>query len=71
LVTIEDGLIGDARSGRRGLASLVQSAAADSGTPTAHVGITDPCIAPSDGFRETWEHFGITTESLLEAIKSL
>ena len=71
LVTIEDGLIGCARSGLRGLAGLVSSAAAGTGVPLSHIGISDPRIAPSDGFQETWEHFGITTESLLEAMRCL
>ncbi len=71
LVTIEDGLIGCARSGLRGFASVVAHTAAGTGVPLGHVGISDPRIAPSVGFQETWEHFGITTESLIEALRCL
>jgi len=71
LVTIEDGLIGHPGVGLRGFASLVQSAVVGTSTPTAHVGIVDPTVAPSEGHLETWEHFGITTESLVEAVQSL
>ena len=28
----------------------------------AHVGITDPRIAPSEGLEATWAHFGITAD---------
>jgi transketolase len=71
VVTIEDGLIGNPSVGVRGFASLVQSAAAGTSTPVAHVGIVDPTIAPSEGHRPTWDHFGITTDSLVEAVQSL
>jgi transketolase len=71
VVTIEDGLIGNPDVGVRGFASLVQSAAIGTSTPVAHVGIVDPTVAPSEGHHATWEHFGITTENLVAAIKSL
>ena len=71
VVTVEDGLIGNPTVGIRGFASLVQSAAISSATPVAHVGIVDPTIAPSEGHLATWEHFGITAENLVEAVRSL
>ena len=71
VVTIEDGLIGNPEVGIRGFASLVQSAAVITRTPVAHVGIVDPTIAPSEGHLPMWEHFGITTEALVEAVKSM
>lgn len=71
LVTIEDGIIGHKGVGLRGFASLVQSAAAGSGIPLAHVGITDPTVAPSDGHAEVWAHFGLTTEAVIDAVQSL
>jgi transketolase len=71
LVTVEDGVIGTAETGVRGFAGLVASVAAASNTPVAHIGITDPRIAPSEGHMETWAHFGITTEALVAAVKSL
>ncbi len=70
LVTVEDGVIGTAETGVRGFAGLVASAA-DNKAPVAHVGITDPRIAPSEGHMETWAHFGITAEALVAAVKSL
>lgn len=71
IVTVEDGIIATPDIGLRGFASLVQSGCVASGVPTAHVGITDPTIAPSHGFDEVWEHFGITVEGLTEAVASL
>ena len=71
VVTIEDGLIGNRDSGLRGFAGLVLSQASGSGVALEHIGITDPGIAPSDGHMEVWEHFGITKESVIEAILSL
>ena len=71
VVTIEDGIIATPAEGLRGFASMVQSLAVGTGTPTAHVGITDPQVAPSEGHDEVWEHFGLTSEALVEAIKSL
>ena len=71
VVTIEDGKIGTPETGLRGFAGLVGSAAEAQGVAHAHVGITDPRIAPSEGMAETWAHFGITTEALVEAVESL
>ncbi len=71
IATIEDGLIGNRYSGLRGFASLVSSRASGRKLPLAHVGIVDPRIAPADGMDEVWEHFGITTENLISAVRSL
>ena len=70
VATIEDGLIGCSRSGIRGFASVV-CYDLQGVIPTAHVGIVDPRIAPSNGHIEVWEHFGITSDALVEAIKGL
>ena len=69
LVTLEDGLIGNATSGIKGFASIIAGAAKN--IPTAHVGITDPRVAPAEGCFETWEHFGISTTALVEAVNHL
>lgn len=71
VVTIEDGLIGAANVGLRGFAGLVASVASDLGIPAAHIGITDPTTAPSEGHLATWAHFGITTEALVAAARGL
>ena len=71
LVTIEDGIIGHAGVGLRGFASLVQSAASGSGVKLAHVGITDPTVAPSEGHQEVWEHFGLTVQAVIDAVHAL
>ena len=71
LVTIEDGLIGTPETGVRGFAGLVSAAAYGSGTPLAHLGITDPRTAPSQGHMETWAHFGITAQALEQAVRNL
>ena len=71
VVTAEDGIIGTRCTGVRGFAGLVLSAASDSGTKTEHVGIVDPRIAPSEGHDEVWEHFGITSDAIVAAVKSL
>jgi transketolase N-terminal domain/subunit/transketolase C-terminal domain/subunit len=71
VVTIEDGKIGTPETGLRGFAGLVGSAALVRGIAHAHVGITDPRIAPSVGMAETWAHFGITTEALVEAVETI
>ena len=71
VVTAEDGIIGTRCTGVRGFAGLVLSAASDSGTKTEHVGIVDPRIAPSEGHYEVWEHFGITSDAIVAAVKSL
>jgi len=70
VVTVEDGIIATPELGLRGFASMVASVAGGS-TPVEHIGIVDPRIAPSDGHLEVWEHFGITTEALVDAVKSL
>jgi transketolase len=70
LVTIEDGLIGSAEAGVRGFAGVVFTAAAGR-VPVGCVGIVDPRIAPSEGHMEVWEHFGITAEALIAAVKGL
>jgi len=69
LVTLEDGLIGNQQSGIKGFASIVAAAAGP--IPTAHVGITDPRIAPAEGCFELWEHFGISADALVEAVNNL
>ena len=71
VVTAEDGIIGTRCTGVRGFAGLVLSAASDTGTKTEHVGIVDPRIAPSEGHDEVWEHFGITSDAIVAAVKSL
>ncbi len=71
VVTAEDGIIGTRCTGIRGFAGLVLSAASDSGTKTEHIGIVDPRIAPSEGHDEVWEHFGITSDAIVAAVKSL
>ena len=68
VVTIEDGIIATRATGLRGFASLV--AGAGNGR-TEHVGIVDPRVAPSEGHDEVWEHFGLTTDALVAAVKSL
>lgn len=70
LVTVEDGIIGHPGVGLRGFASLVHSNAAGN-VPLAHVGITDPTVAPSEGHMEVWEHFGLTAAAVKEAVESL
>ena len=71
VVTIEDGKIGTPETGLRGFAGLVATAAASPGIAHAHIGLTDPRIAPSDGHMETWAHFGITIDALVDAVGSL
>ena len=70
VVTVEDGFIGTARTGLRGFAGLV-AGTAKPGLPRAHIGITDPRIAPSEGHMETWEHFGITARAITAAVAGL
>lgn len=70
VVTVEDGIIGHPGVGYRGFASLVHSAGAGK-TPMAHVGITDPTVAPSEGHMEVWAHFGLTAEAVAAAVQSL
>lgn len=71
LVSIEDGLIADEASGLRGFAAMVAGATRAHGLPVAHVGITDPRVAPAEGHMQVWEHFGITAEALERALLSL
>ena len=68
VATIEDGKIGTPQTGLRGFAGLVGSSCS---IAHAHVGITDPRIAPSEGLEATWAHFGITAEALVEAVETL
>jgi transketolase C-terminal domain/subunit len=68
VVTIEDGLIGDPHSGTRGFAGVVATALAGSGVRLAHLGISDPRVAPSEHFVTVWEHFGITEDAVLAAM---
>ncbi len=69
IVTIEDGLIGSPTEGWRGFAGVVRAGAGK--IPLAHIGITDPRVAPSDGHMEVWNHFGISTTALVEACRNL
>ncbi|MEW6751972.1 MAG: thiamine pyrophosphate-dependent enzyme [Candidatus Latescibacterota bacterium] len=71
VVTVEDGLIGSPQEGVRGLAGVVALAAREQGVAADHLGITDPRIAPSHGYVETWEHFGITADHLVQAVENL
>ncbi len=71
VVTIEDGIIATREIGLRGFAGFIASASYSSSTPTEHIGIIDPRLAPSDGHMEVWKHFGITTEALVETALSL
>jgi transketolase len=71
LVTLEDGLIAHRGIGLRGFASLIASQAVGRSVPVGHVGIVDPTVAPSHGMTECWEHFGITTEAIVEAVRAL
>ena len=70
IVTVEDGIIATPALGLRGFASLVVSVN-QGRVPLGHVGITDPSIAPSHGFDEVWEHFGITEAALSDALNAL
>jgi len=71
VVSIEDGLIGTAASGLSGFAGLVATASVGTDVPIDHIGIVDPCIAPSEGHMEVWEHFGITAAALVKAVKEI
>jgi len=68
IITVEDGLIGNVESGLRGFAAYVATHLHGSAVELAHIGISDPQIAPSDDYRRVWEHFGITKEAVLGAI---
>jgi transketolase N-terminal domain/subunit/transketolase C-terminal domain/subunit len=71
LVTVEDGIIGNQLTGRRGFAGYLSAAAYHTRIPLKHIGITDPRIAPSHGLDEVWEHFGITAKAVVQAVKDL
>lgn len=71
VVTVEDGFIGTGTTGVRGFGGLVASVASGAALPVAHIGVTDPRIAPAEGHMETWEHFGITTRALVKAVEEL
>ena len=71
VVTIEDGFIGTAETGVRGFAGLVASVASQSNVKVAHLGVTDPRTAPSEGHMETWAHFGMTRAALAQAVKGV
>jgi len=71
IVTVEDGLIATPEIGLRGCAALVRTAAYGRMLPLDHIGIVDPRIAPSDGHLETWAHFGITKEAIVQALERL
>ena len=71
IVTVEDSLTATSTIGLRGFAGLISSAAYLHGIPLNHIGITDPRIAPSEGHIETWAHFGITTNAIIDAVKNL
>jgi transketolase N-terminal domain/subunit/transketolase C-terminal domain/subunit len=71
LVTIEDGIIGNAQTGLQGFAGLVATAARYHDVPVNHLGIVDPRTAPSHGHFEVWDHFGITAEGVVDAVKAL
>jgi transketolase C-terminal domain/subunit len=68
IVTVEDGLIGTAESGLRGLAGFVASGVRGTGIALEHFGIVDPQIAPSEHFVKVWEHYGLTEEAILESM---
>jgi hypothetical protein len=68
VITLEDGLIGTVDSGLRGFAGLAASQLYRSSVELDHFGITDPGVAPSEHFVKVWEHYGITTNALVESI---
>ena len=70
IVTMEDGLIGTEESGLRGFAALARSVLPKE-IPLAHLGITDPTVAPSEGHLALWDYFGLTKDCALEALASL
>ena len=69
LVTIEDGLIGTVDAGLRGLAAHVAGRFAGCGLTLDHFGIVDPQIAPSDHYLPVWEHYGMTTDAIVDRIR--
>lgn len=68
-LTIEDGLIGTPESGVRGFAGLVATNLQGTDVSLDHFGIVDPSIAPSETFDIVWEHFGMTEENLVRALR--
>lgn len=71
VATIEDGLIAYGDNDVQGFAGLVRASCDEQNVPFGAVGIVDPRIAPSEGHKEIWEHFGITAEALSNAVKAL
>lgn len=71
LVTVEDGIIASEQTGLLGFAGMVASATRATPVPLHHIGISDPRIAPSDGHLEVWEHFGITTDTIIHGTQNL
>ena len=71
IVTVEDSLIATPTLGLRGFAGFISSAAYNHKLPLHHIGITDPRIAPSNGHMEVWNHFGISTAAIIDAVKNL
>jgi hypothetical protein len=51
-----------------GLAAHVAGRFAGCGLTLDHLGIVDPQIAPSDHFLQVWEHYGMTTDAIVERI---
>ena len=68
VITVEDGLVGSARSGLRGFAGVVSSSLRDRAVTLAHFGIGDPQIAPSESCLEVWAHFGLTADAILKCV---
>ena len=71
MISIEDGIIASRATGLRGFAGFLASMNNEDAIPLAHLGITDPRIAPSEGHMEVWEHFGITEKGLIQAVKNM
>jgi transketolase len=69
VLTIEDGLIGDRAAGLRGFAGLVASHLCGSAVRLEHFGIVDSAVAPSDDYLAVWEHYGLTVQGLVDAVK--
>ncbi len=71
VLTIEDGLIGDRAAGLRGFAGLVASHLTGSAIRLEHFGIVDPAVAPSEDYMKVWEHYGLTTQGLVDGVLRL
>jgi len=71
VVTLEDGIISSGATCLQGLAGLIANVAGTLNIPIDYIGICDPRVAPSDGFVEVWEHFGISARDLYRAVKEL